>query len=66
MLAPVDLVVAYADGTTETVHETPAIWAPNVNQATVTVAARKPVKSIALSGGIWMDADASNDRWTAK
>jgi hypothetical protein len=66
MPAPVDLVVTYADGTTETVHETPAIWAPNVTRATVAVVARKPVKSIALSGGIWMDADASNDRWVAK
>ena len=66
MPAPVDLVVTYADGTTETVHETPAIWAPNVARATVQIAAKKPVKSIALSGGIWMDADPTNDRWMPK
>jgi hypothetical protein len=66
MPAPVDLVVAYKDGTTETVHETPAIWAPNVRRTTVPIAAKKPIASIALAGGIWMDADSSNDRWSAK
>jgi hypothetical protein len=66
MPAPVNLVVTYRDGTTESVHKTPAIWSPNVKQAVVQVAVKKPVQSIALSGGIWMDADASNDRWVAK
>jgi hypothetical protein len=66
MPAPVNLVVTYRDGTTESVHQTPAIWRPNVKRAMVQLAAKKPVQSIALSGGIWMDADASNDRWVAK
>jgi hypothetical protein len=66
MPAPVNLVVTYKDGTTETIHETPAIWAPNVKRATVQLVAKKPVQSVGLSGGIWMDADPSNDRWTAK
>jgi len=63
--SPVDLVVTYADGTTQTFHQTPGIWATNIRQASVSLAVRKPVESIALSGGIWMDADASNDRWVA-
>ena len=66
MPAPVNLVVTYRDGTTESVHQTPAIWRPNVKRAVLQVATKKPVQSIALSGGIWMDADASNDRWTTK
>jgi hypothetical protein len=66
MPAPVNLVVAYKDGTTESVHQTPAIWRPNVKRAVVQLATKKPVQSIALSGGIWMDADTSNDRWSAK
>ena len=32
MPAPVDLRVTYADGTTETVHQTPAIWQANQTQ----------------------------------
>ena len=66
MPSPVDLVVTYADGTTQSFHQTPAIWATNIRQASVSLAVRKSVESIALSAGIWMDADASNDRWVAR
>jgi hypothetical protein len=65
MPAPVDLVVEYADGTKDTRHQTPSIWAANVKRATVALAVTKPVKSISLAGGIWMDAAATNDRWPA-
>ncbi len=65
MPAPVDLALRYADGTAETVHETPAIWAADPSRATVAVASRKPLASLALEHGIWMDADTSNDRWAA-
>ncbi len=61
MPAPADVVVTYRDGTTETVHQSPAIWAANQQRTLVTVKTTKPVKSIALDGGIWMDADASNN-----
>jgi len=65
MPAPVDVVVEYADGAKETRHQTPAIWATNVKRATVTVVTSKPVRSISLAGGIFMDADAANDKWVA-
>ena len=65
MPAPVDLVLRYADGTGETVHETPAIWAADPSRATVALAARKALASVALEHGIWVDADTTNDRWAA-
>ena len=65
MPAPVDLALRYADGTGETVHETPAIWAADPSRATVVVASRKPLASLALEHGIWVDADTTNDRWAA-
>jgi hypothetical protein len=63
MPAPVDLVLTYADGTTERLHQTPGIWAANLDGTTVPVSTRKTLTAVALDGGIWMDADASNDRW---
>ena len=66
MPAPVDLVLRYADGTSETRHETPAIWAADLRRATVAIPTAKPLQSIALQGGIFMDADPSNDRWEAR
>jgi aminopeptidase N len=63
LVAPVDVVMKYADGTSETVHETPAIWQANQKRALVAVSTRKAAQSIELSGGIWMDADTTNNKW---
>jgi hypothetical protein len=65
MPAPVDLVVQYADGSTSRMHETPALWASGSPTTVVTVKTAKPVRSISLDGGIWMDANAADNRWTA-
>jgi hypothetical protein len=66
MPAPVDLVVRYADGTSETLHQTPAIWRADPRRATVSLAATKAVASVQLEHGIWIDANTANDRWPAK
>ena len=63
MVAPFDLRVQYTDGTSDTVHKTPAFWEANQEQGIATIATRKTVKSIELDGGIWMDADPANNRW---
>ena len=61
-----DFHVHYADGSDETIHETPAIWQANQKSAAVTIASKKIVQSIDLNGGIWMDADTTNNRWTRR
>jgi hypothetical protein len=66
MDAPVDVRVQYSDGSTDTIHETPAIWEANQKQATVRIATRKPVRALDLDGGIWMDADTTNNHWSGK
>jgi hypothetical protein len=66
MPAPVDLEAHYADGTNEVIHETPAIWAADQKRATVTISTNKSLQSLALNGGIWMDADSTNNRWTQR
>jgi hypothetical protein len=64
MAAPVDVVANYDDGTTETFHQTPAIWMNDQTQTVVNINAKKKVKSITLDGGIWMDGDTSNNTWS--
>jgi hypothetical protein len=66
MPAPVDVVLMYDDGTSEKLHQTPAIWQKNPKQATVMVKPAKKITSISLDGGIYMDADMSNNSWKAK
>lgn len=61
MTAPVDIIATYADGTTGTFHQTPAIWQNNQKQATVNIITKNKPVSIKLDGGIFMDADESNN-----
>ena len=63
MPAPVDVVATWADGSTETFHQTSAIWQANARRAVVNLPAQKALRSLVLSGGIWVDADSTNDHW---
>jgi Peptidase family M1 domain len=66
MPAPVDLEARFGDGSSEVIHETPAIWEANQRKATVEISTRKSIQSLALNGGIWMDADSTNNRWSQR
>ncbi len=66
MAAPVDVKVQYSDGTAESFHQTPAIWKANQQEATVLLATTKTIRSLDLDGGIWMDADTTNNHWSGK
>jgi len=63
---PFDVKVTYADGTTESLHESPAVWAYNQKQISVHIKADKAARSIFLDNGIFMDADISNNKWISK
>lgn len=65
-VAPVDFLVTYDDGTKEKLHQTPAIWQQNQKVTTVTVTAKKKIKSLKLDGDIFMDADETNNAWEQK
>lgn len=63
MPAPVDLVITAEDGTVSKKHLSPEIWKDNLKQTTVKIQNAKAIKSIELEGGIFMDADTSNNTW---
>lgn len=62
---PFDVVATYADGTTESFHQTPAVWEKDQKQVSLTVKPAKEVKSITLDGGIFMDANEKDNVWPA-
>jgi hypothetical protein len=64
MPAPVDIEAHYGDGSSEVIHETAGIWEANKRRANVTISTRKALQSHVLNGGIWMDADSTNNRWS--
>jgi Peptidase family M1 domain len=61
--APVNVVVKYADGTAQTLHQTPAIWERDQRNAIVSFKDAKTIASITLDGGIYMDANSSDNIW---
>ncbi len=63
MAAPVNVLVTYEDGTSATLHQTPAIWENNRQEAVVTIDTKKKVTAVTLDGGIFMDADESDNSW---
>jgi hypothetical protein len=65
-LAPVDVVVKYTDGSSETKHLSPAAWEKNAGQTSVAISTKKTIESVQLDGGIFVDGDRSNDRTPAE
>ena len=66
MPVPVDIEARFGDGTSQVIHQSSAIWRADPRRATVPVATRKPLTSVALQTGIWVDADSTNNRWSQR
>lgn len=66
MAAPFDVVVTYTDGTEQRIHQTPAVWKKDPKQMKLTLVSKKPLQSVSLEGGIYMDVTPANNTWKAK
>ena len=63
---PLNLKLTYADGSSETLHQTLAVWQANQQQALIPLSTTKTLRTIETVDGIFMDADLSNNRLTVK
>ncbi|WP_125719945.1 M1 family metallopeptidase [Flavobacterium ustbae] len=63
---PFDVVITYADKSTATVHQTPAIWEKNQKTAKVFLKSSKKIEKIELVNGIFMDATPENNTLLVK
>jgi hypothetical protein len=61
--APFDLEAHYSDGTSEVIHRTSEAWEANLRSATASIPAKKTLQTLVLNTSIWLDADATNNRW---
>jgi len=66
MAVPFDLVLTFADGSSERVHRTPAAWQADGRKTEVPVAAGKTLKSVTLDTGIFVDANPGDNAWKAE
>jgi hypothetical protein len=62
---PFDVVVEYADGSSERVHRTPAAWQADGRWTEVPVAGGKALRSVALDTGIFVDANPGDNTWAS-
>ena len=58
---PIDVLITYKDGSTQTIHKSPAIWESSLKQVSVSVSNKKAVQSAKLITDIFVDADGSNN-----
>jgi len=65
---PFDLEITYADGSTEKIHQTPALWNKDQKNAKLilTPTGGKKIQSLEIKGGIYVDATPSDNKWMAK
>ncbi|HEU5359267.1 MAG TPA: hypothetical protein VFU45_09115, partial [Gemmatimonadales bacterium] len=63
MDAPFDLVATLTDGKVVRQHQTAAVWSRDGRTAVVTVPAAGTAASVTIDGGIWVDADTTNNTW---
>jgi hypothetical protein len=60
---PLDVVLEYGDGTSETLHQTAAMWEKNQQMVTIDIKTSKKITYLKLDGGIYVDADDKNNSW---
>jgi hypothetical protein len=63
---PFDIKLIYADGATQTLHQTPAVWERDQKEMVMHIKTKKALKSVVLDNGIFMDANMSNNSWVSK
>jgi hypothetical protein len=61
--APADLTVKYTDGTTEVRHLKPDVWQKAASSSIILLSTKKAIASLSLDGGVFVDADPSNNEW---
>ncbi len=66
MDAPFDLAVTLADGTTQRLHQTSAVWEKDGAKAVIPVRTSGAVRSVTIDGGIWVDANRDDNSWRGK
>jgi hypothetical protein len=63
---PFDVIVTYQNGSKMVRHYTSTIWKNGKNTVTVALSNMKNVQSIVIDGGIWVDANQSDNEWIKK
>jgi len=65
-VVPVNIVIEYADGSRETIHQTAGIWEKNQQATTININTKKKITYLNLDGDLYMDANIKDNSWGTK
>jgi Peptidase family M1 domain len=65
-VTPGDAIIKYTDGSSETKHFSPVVWEKNQKLTLLNISTKKKIQSVEINGGIFMDANEADNKWTAK
>ena len=61
---PFDLILTYADGSEQCLHQTPAVWEEDIKEAVIPIKKHeKELKTVRIDTGIYMDFDETDNTW---
>jgi hypothetical protein len=63
---PVNVVIEYADGSKETIHQTAGIWEKNQQATSININTKKKITYLNLDGDLYMDANNKDNSWGTK
>ena len=65
-VVPVNVVIEYADGSKETIHQTAGIWEKNQQATSININTKKKITYLNLDGDLYMDANNKDNSWGIK
>ncbi len=63
MPLPFDLVLTFADGTSDRIHQSPEAWRASPRETAITLSSGKPLAGVTIDTGIFEDFQPLNNEW---
>lgn len=63
---PFDVKIVYADGFTETIHQSPAVWKSDSRKVVISLKNKQAIQRANIDGGLFMDATPEDNSWSKK
>jgi len=63
---PFDMIIRYADGSMDSIHQSPAVWQQDQAHTSINLKTRKKIIALSLDMGIFMDANETDNSWEKK
>jgi hypothetical protein len=60
---PFDVIITYSNGKKQVIHQTPTVWKADQKASSISFKTNQAVREILIDGGIFMDANSTDNTW---